>query len=171
MNIDNVKINTSMMMMKECSTVGSSISGIAFLKWDQSCHQRQTSQCCHQTSSRIKQRILLIATCNARLHLVRGGIKNSFFSEKIQTSETHPPPFPPINLGNTSWKKRMFSFGHCPNYLSPPPPPPNSGNLYIFFGRQKGIYKVYFLIRARPSPPPHSGNARKKTFFFTWGVP
>ena len=57
----------------------------------------------------------------------------------------------------------MFSFGHCPNYLSPL----LSGNLYIFFGRHKGIYKVYFLIRARPSPsPPHSGNARKKTFFF-----
>ena len=29
----------------------------------------------------------------------------------------------------------MFSFGHCPNYLSPPPP--NSGDLYFFFGRQK----------------------------------
>ena len=69
-------------------------------------------------------------------------------------------------------KKRMFSFGPCPNYPSPPPPPLLSGNLYIFFGRHKGIYKVYFLIRARPSPlPPHSGNARKKTFFFLGGVP
>ena len=62
-------------------------------------------------------------------------------------------------------EKRMFSFRHCPNYLSPPPPL-LSGDLYIFFGRQKGIYKVYFLIRARPSPPPHPGNARKKTFFY-----
>ena len=34
-------------------------------------------------------------------------------------------------------KKKMFSFGHCPNYLSHPPPPPNLGNLYHFFGRQK----------------------------------
>ena len=49
-------------------------------------------------------------------------------------------------------------------------PPPLSGNLYIFFGRQKGIYKVYFLIRARASPPPHLGNAQKKTFF-SGGVP
>ena len=32
-------------------------------------------------------------------------------------------------------KKRMFSFGHCPNY--PSSPPPLSGNLYIFFGRQR----------------------------------
>ena len=31
-------------------------------------------------------------------------------------------------------KKRMFSFGHCPNY-PPPPPPLLSGNFYIFFGR------------------------------------
>ena len=29
-------------------------------------------------------------------------------------------------------KKKMFSFGHCPNYLSPPPPP-NLVNLYHFF--------------------------------------
>ena len=28
-------------------------------------------------------------------------------------------------------RKRMISFGHCPNYL------PNSGNLVPFFGRQK----------------------------------
>ena len=34
-------------------------------------------------------------------------------------------------------KKRMFSFGHCPNYPSSPPPPLLSGNLYIFFGRQR----------------------------------
>ena len=67
-------------------------------------------------------------------------------------------------LGNTSWKKNVF-FRALPE-LPLPPPPLLSGNLYIFFGRQKGIYKVYFLIRARPSPPPHSGNARKKTFFF-----
>ena len=34
--------------------------------------------------------------------------------------------------------KRTFSFGHCPNHLNtPPPPPPNSGNLVLFFGRQK----------------------------------
>ena len=67
-------------------------------------------------------------------------------------------------LGNTSFKKEWFLSGIA-QIISFPPPPLLSGNLYIFFGRQKGIYKVYFLIRARPSPPPHSGNARKKTFF------
>ena len=25
-------------------------------------------------------------------------------------------------------RKKTFSFGHCPNYLTPPPPDPNSGN-------------------------------------------
>ena len=33
-------------------------------------------------------------------------------------------------------KKKTFSFGHCPNHLTPPPDP-NSGNLVLFFGRQK----------------------------------
>ena len=32
--------------------------------------------------------------------------------------------------------KKTFSFGHCPNHLTPPPDP-NSGNLVLFFGRQK----------------------------------
>ena len=32
--------------------------------------------------------------------------------------------------------KNTFSFGHCPNHLTPPPYP-NSGNLVLFFGRQK----------------------------------
>ena len=35
-------------------------------------------------------------------------------------------------------KKKTFSFGHCPNHLNPPPPlDPNSGNLVLFFLRQK----------------------------------
>ena len=33
--------------------------------------------------------------------------------------------------------KKTFSFGHCPNHLNPPPPDPNSGNLVLFFLRQK----------------------------------
>ena len=39
-------------------------------------------------------------------------------------------------LGKTSMKKKTFSFGHCPNHLNPPPDP-TSGNLVLFFGRQK----------------------------------
>ena len=66
-------------------------------------------------------------------------------------------------------KKKNVFFRALPKF--PPPPPLLLGNLYIFFGRQKGIYKVYFSIQARASPPPHSGNARKKTFFFPGGVP
>ena len=39
-------------------------------------------------------------------------------------------------------KKKMFSFGHCPNYLSPPqpPPPPNLGNLYHFLWTSKTTF-------------------------------
>ena len=33
-------------------------------------------------------------------------------------------------------EKKTFSFGHCPNHLNPPPDP-NSGNLVLFFLRQK----------------------------------
>ena len=36
-------------------------------------------------------------------------------------------------------EKKMFSFGHCPNYLSLPPPPPNLGNLYHFFLNAKNV--------------------------------
>ena len=43
-----------------------------------------------------------------------------------------------FELGNTSWKKNVF-FRALPE-LPLPPPPLLSGNLYIFFGRQKGIY-------------------------------
>ena len=43
--------------------------------------------------------------------------------------------------------KKTFSFGHCPNHLTPPPDP-NSGNLVLFFGRQKRRFarmtKKYF---------------------------
>ena len=33
-------------------------------------------------------------------------------------------------------RKKTFSFGHYPDHLNPPPDP-NSGNLVLFFGRQK----------------------------------
>ena len=33
-------------------------------------------------------------------------------------------------------RKKTFSFGHCPNHLNPPPDL-NSGNLVLFFLRQK----------------------------------
>ena len=32
--------------------------------------------------------------------------------------------------------KKTFSFGHCPNYLTPPHGP-NSGNLVLFFRKSK----------------------------------
>ena len=84
-------------------------------------------------------------------------IANTLMQSKIVLSLQHK--------GTPHVKKNVF-FRALPK-LPLPPPPLLSGNLYIFFSRHKGIYKVYFLIRARPSPPPHSGNARKKTFFFT----
>ena len=30
-------------------------------------------------------------------------------------------------------EKKMFSFGHCPNFLSPPPPSPQFGQLVPLF--------------------------------------
>ena len=33
--------------------------------------------------------------------------------------------------------KKTFSFGHCPNYLTPPPHDPNLGNLVLFFRTSK----------------------------------
>ena len=50
-----------------------------------------------------------------------------------------------VTKGTPHVKKNVF-FWALPKL---PPPPLLSGNLYIFFGRHKGIYKVYFLIRAR----------------------
>ena len=35
--------------------------------------------------------------------------------------------------GRHQLKKKTFSFGHCPNYLTPPPHDPDSGNLVLFF--------------------------------------
>ena len=71
-------------------------------------------------------------------------------------------------LGNTSCKKECFLSGIA--QITSLPPPLLSGNLYIFFGRHKGIYKVYFLIRARPSPPSF-GQCPKENIFFSRGVP
>ena len=42
-----------------------------------------------------------------------------------------------MNVREDINSKKTFSFGHCPNHLTPPPPAPNSGNLVLFFGRQK----------------------------------
>ena len=39
--------------------------------------------------------------------------------------------------------KKKFSFGHCPNHLTPPPPDPNSGNLVLFFGRQNSRFESH----------------------------
>ena len=38
--------------------------------------------------------------------------------------------------GKPSWKRKTFSFGHCPNYLSPPLPPIRA-SCTTFFGRKK----------------------------------
>ena len=60
-------------------------------------------------------------------------------------------------------KKRMFSFGHCPNYLSPPSP--SFGQLVHLFRPSKINIYIVFFNSGKGLPPPHSGNARKKTFF------
>ena len=66
--------------------------------------------------------------------------------------------------GTPPEKKNVF-FRALPE-LPFPPPPLLSGNLYIFFGCHKGIYKVYFLIRARPPPPLIRAMPERKHFFY-----
>ena len=44
-------------------------------------------------------------------------------------------------LGKGSTEKKTFSFGHCPNPLTPPPHDPNSGNLVLFFRKSK--FKIW----------------------------
>ena len=38
--------------------------------------------------------------------------------------------------------QKTFSFGHCPNHLTPPLDP-NSGNLVLFFGRQNSRFESH----------------------------
>ena len=40
----------------------------------------------------------------------------------------------------TSFIRKTFSFGLCPNYLSLSPPPPNLGKLYNFFWTSKTTF-------------------------------
>ena len=87
---------------------------------------------------------------SVRVEVVQSGsyFRQRHMSPNVSTSV--PFVCPHVLLGNTSIKKNVF-FRALPELPLSPPPPPLSGNLYIFFGRQKGIYKVYFLIRARAS--------------------
>ena len=52
-------------------------------------------------------------------------------------------------LGKTSIeKKKTFSFGHCPNYLTPPPPWPQFGQLGPLFSEVK-IQDLKFSLELR----------------------
>ena len=66
-----------------------------------------------------------------------------------------PPIYPRlwilINLGSTSCKK-MFSFGHSPNYLSPPPLPPIRATCTNFFKRQKRRFSHVPLLISNRKP-------------------
>ena len=42
-------------------------------------------------------------------------------------------------------EKKMFSFGHCPNYLSPLPP--IRATCTTFFGRQKRRFSAYYRTK------------------------
>ena len=96
------------------------------------------------------------------------GIRTKFSTERLL------PPFlrPSVtNLLLDFWplepireplpKKKMFSFGHCPNYHSP-----SFGQLVHLFRPSKINIYIVFFNSGKGLPPPHSGNARKKTFFF-----
>ena len=45
-------------------------------------------------------------------------------------------------LGKASMEKKTFSFGDCPNPLTPPPDP-NSGNLVLFLGHQNSRFESH----------------------------
>ena len=57
-------------------------------------------------------------------------LKFVYLSYPKRGSYFYPPITEKVN------RKKTFSFGHCQNHLTPPPDP-NSGNLVLFFGRQK----------------------------------
>ena len=53
-----------------------------------------------------------------------------------------------LNLREDLNRKKTFSFGHCPNHLTPPPDP-NSRNLVLFFWTSKTTFCAhdrFFLI-------------------------
>ena len=45
-----------------------------------------------------------------------------------------------------NWKK-TFSFGHCPNHLTPPPMTPIRATWSFFFGRQKRRFNAYYRTK------------------------
>ena len=78
-----------------------------------------------------------------RLHLLHLKVGGGKTGPKIE-------PYCPETLsckGRSPITKRMFTFGHCPNYLSPPPP--NSGNLVLFFPTSKTMYCAYYRKKCR----------------------
>ena len=46
-------------------------------------------------------------------------------------------PFSEVRIREELLQKRMFSFGHCPNYLSPPPP--NSQLVQLFLDVKNNV--------------------------------
>ena len=88
-----------------------------------------------------------------------------FFLKKTITGGGGPF-FYTLTLGNTSFNKCFLSGIAQITSPTPPTPPLLSGNLYIFFSRHKGIYKVYFLIQAWPSPPLIWAMPERKHFFY-----
>ena len=51
-------------------------------------------------------------------------------------------------LGKTSIEKKTFSFGHCPNYLTPPPPmTPIWATWSSFFGSRNSRFESRFRTR------------------------
>ena len=58
-----------------------------------------------------------------------------YLSPGVPKLEFGVEPFCPLREGVN--EKKTFSFGHCPNHLTPPPPDPNLGNLVLFFWTSK----------------------------------
>ena len=48
--------------------------------------------------------------------------------------------------GRHQWKKNVF-FRALPESPKTPPPDPNSGNLVLFFGRQKRRFNAYYRTK------------------------
>ena len=124
-----------------------------FVIWNQqpTCHMQDFLNSA-TLSSRLGMIFLLLD--NAIFVLIITMMWEIFYARgfwKVQDASQNsrlPPPFMEKSIlnfhfdyWNTSLRedlnrKKTFSFGHCPNPLTPPPDP-NSGNLVLFFGRQK----------------------------------
>ena len=86
-----------------------------------------TIECSTSRTLAAKASFKLLSTRFENFHL------ESFFCMSVIGKESYAYSIERDQLREGLNGKKTFSFGHCPNHLTPrPPPDPNSGNLVLF---------------------------------------